>query len=1187
MAVGVSGLGLGCAGRRRRPERAAPFLPAPFVRAGPEWAAAVGPQRRHQRWTLAGRRIVETMKMRLPRLKIAALTGGLLWLATAAAPALAGTLPPPWRARTVTVPGPPLVKSVGGVPVREPPKASAEWVLVKLRQPWARRLRRGELRALEAELGGRILVSMPRLGMAAVALRPGESLSGGLARLRACPAVERAEPDYVVVPALTPNDPEFSNQWHHERILTPQAWDVTTGSPTTVIAVIDSGVDLDHPDLAAKIWTNADEIPSNGIDDDGNGFIDDVHGWDFKNDNNDPNPEPNGIDENHNGVADEVASHGTLVAGLAGAVGNDGWGTAGVDWQCKIMPIQVFDDEGMTWVAIVLEGIEYAIENGANVINLSIGAPFGTTWTDAIVQAYEAGITIVVAAGNDSAGLGDASSTWRSPVCNDGPVGQELANNYVLGVAYVDQYDRRGAYSNWDESTPRHFVDVSAPGQDIYGPAYYDPSVPGFDQYFYTNTGTSFAAPLASGLVGLLKAIFPSWGPAELIERVRSTADNIDAANPGYAGKLGTGRINCARAVGLSLPPRPPTEVRAEDTPGDEGGSITVSWTLSADDYPGGSVQSYIMMRRRFDETSFTQIATVPAGTSLYYDTAVENGVDYYYRVGAYDGQAVGWADPVGPAQARDDTPPPAVTQLVAYDTPGDGGGSITLEWTRYEPPADCAGYRIYRSNWPFDTVQGRDPIAELSGPVVRRFVDTSVIDGTDYYYAVVAFDDDGNFNPSVQPVGPVTSFPNNDFTVEPGVHFMSAPAVPADGDPASLFGNAGYIYARWDPAASDYALYRPGDQVTDLLALRLGRGFWLLAYEQFSFPIQGQAAGSGSLSVDLQQGWMQLGNPFFADMNFSQAMVQVGQTVMDVYTAEDLGYICATIYIYSHADGVYYMLSPSWGNTAQAVPVWHGFWLYCYQPCTLLLPNPSTAQAAASPAKKTPAKPAWQIKLQAVGQRASDSAVFLGAWREEQVRPAVKPPPGPTAAPRLCIVKDGGQYAALALREGRAMRWRLRLWPARGDSETLLRCDDSSLPDGYAATLVDIASGEAWDLRRQPVVHLRGSAERQLELQVTARRSGALAVTALAAVPAGRGAQISFLLSAPARVSVQIMNIAGRPIRQLQADKLCPAGENVVVWNGLDAAGRPVARGLYLIRVRATSDDGAVAQAIRHLWLR
>jgi len=244
--------------------------------------------------------------------------------------------------------------------------------------------------------------------------------------LRETPSVEYAEPNYLYKPQAVPNDPLFNQLWYlnnsgqtvHGTAGTPgadisatQAWNIETGSSGIVIAVIDSGVAYDHPDLINNVWTNRNEIPGNGIDDDHNDYIDDVHGWDFV--NNDNNPSDYSRDVYGDG-------HGTHVAGIIAAQGNNGLGTTGVMWHAQIMPLQIFDlfyvnsfAANLIQQVNILLAIAYAVENGAKIINCSFGGgPYSQFTHDQISYANQHGVLVVIAAGNGGADLiGDNNDT--------------------------------------------------------------------------------------------------------------------------------------------------------------------------------------------------------------------------------------------------------------------------------------------------------------------------------------------------------------------------------------------------------------------------------------------------------------------------------------------------------------------------------------------------------------------------------------------------------------------------------------------------------------------------------------------------------------------------------------------------------------------------------------------------------
>jgi len=282
------------------------------------------------------------------------------------------------------------------------------------------------------------------------------------------PDVEYAEPNYLRYATATPNDPFFGNLWGLDNgadtdIDAPEAWDITTGSSSVVVAVLDSGVDYNHPDLAANIWTNPGEIPGNGVDDDGNGFIDDVNGWDFVDNDNNPM---------------DTADHGTHVAGTIAATGNNSTGITGVTWTANVMVLKFIDTTGSGTVADEVAAIDYAIANGANIINASFGSfAFSDSEKDAISRAGPASILFVAAAGNES---------WDNdadPLIKNYPSSYDLDN--IIAVAASDQNDNLASFSNFGATT----VDVAAPGTDIYSAKPPDRTEIVFSDDFESGTG--------------------------------------------------------------------------------------------------------------------------------------------------------------------------------------------------------------------------------------------------------------------------------------------------------------------------------------------------------------------------------------------------------------------------------------------------------------------------------------------------------------------------------------------------------------------------------------------------------------------------------------------------------------------------------------------------------------------------
>ncbi|MFA6215547.1 MAG: S8 family peptidase [Patescibacteria group bacterium] len=368
--------------------------------------------------------------------------------------------------------------------------------------------------------------------------------------------IEFLEPNYKVKAAAFPNDPDYGLQWYLKPINAADFWSkdllVREQGRTvkqTVIAVLDTGVYLDHPDLKDKIWINKDEVKGNNSDDDKNNYIDDFSGWNFVENNNNPNP-------SFSGAYDvDAAKHGTIVSGIAAAATNNQMGIAGVSWFAQIMPLRVLDSTGAGDVYSVVQAIDYAVDNGADVINMSfVGNGFSQSLFNAIKRAYDNNIIVVAAAGNTNPALNgvDLDVTKSYPVCYDGAVNE----NMVIGVASVGADFKKSNFSSYGGC-----VDIVAPGESFYSTQVYRPGVAGFDKYYNGYwSGTSLSTPLVSGVAATIKALQPGFSADKIRNFILDSAKDVSGFNPNYKNKLGKGFLDAAKALDLALSQKLPAD---------------------------------------------------------------------------------------------------------------------------------------------------------------------------------------------------------------------------------------------------------------------------------------------------------------------------------------------------------------------------------------------------------------------------------------------------------------------------------------------------------------------------------------------------------------------------------------------------------------------------------------------------
>ena len=396
-----------------------------------------------------------------------------------------------------------------------------------------------DLAALNRSTDATTEEDLPRSDVNLVVLPPDLSVGEAVQRYETSPDVEYAEPNFLIYPTRTPDDPHFNRLWGLNNtgqtignragtsdadVDAPEAWDTWTGTRDTVVAVIDEGVDISHPDLRGNIWTNPGEVPGNGVDDDNNGYVDDVHGYDFANDDAsvyDPDP--------ISGSGDE---HGTHVAGTIAAEGDNATGVAGGSWQARIMALKFLGpNSGSTLDAV--EAINYAVKNGARISNNSwgyVGSP-SRALQDAISKADAAGHLFVAAAGNGGPdGIGDDndanSSNTNYPSSYNNP--------NIIAVAATDNRDRLASFSNYGSTT----VDLAAPGVDIAS------TLPNGSYGYYS--GTSMATPHVTGVAALLKSQNPALDDAQMKSFILNAVDTKST----LSGKvLTSGRLNAASAL--------------------------------------------------------------------------------------------------------------------------------------------------------------------------------------------------------------------------------------------------------------------------------------------------------------------------------------------------------------------------------------------------------------------------------------------------------------------------------------------------------------------------------------------------------------------------------------------------------------------------------------------------------------
>lgn len=340
-----------------------------------------------------------------------------------------------------------------------------------------------------------------------------------------------------------PNDQDLIRLKYLNQINAPAVWkDIKKPGVNSVTAIIDTGVDITHPELTRAIWTNNLEIPNNNRDDDSNGYIDDINGWNFIENTNNVRPKLIGADF-------AAGSHGTAVAGIIAAEANNIMGGAGIAYQAKILPLVALDNQGEGFTDNVVRAIDYAIAQQADVINLSlVSEAYSSDLDQAITRAWNAGLTVVVAAGNDNgiAGRGNLNLNPLYPACNN----QFSTSKSLISVASVDDQDQLSVFSDYGSNC----VDLVAPGENVYSTVPYQAGDPKFKSFWTEGfSGTSISVAMVSAAAAILKSEDRQLTPAEIRSFLIAGADTVDQVNQRYRGQLGAGRLNVKKSYDLFL----------------------------------------------------------------------------------------------------------------------------------------------------------------------------------------------------------------------------------------------------------------------------------------------------------------------------------------------------------------------------------------------------------------------------------------------------------------------------------------------------------------------------------------------------------------------------------------------------------------------------------------------------------
>ena len=798
-------------------------------------------------------------------------------------------------------------------------------------------LSKEDVQALIAATGATIKTYIEALNYYVLSLPLHLSITDALRWYRRQDVIDQAEPNYLIPLKTVPNDPDFFMQWalHNTEqtggtddadIDAAESWDIEQGQEQVVIAIIDTGVDYTHEDLAANIWQNQGEIPENGIDDDGNGYIDDTIGWDFVDASGGAEGEDFVMPDND---PMDRHGHGTHVAGIAGAVANNDIGIAGVAWNCKLMPVRAgyktSSGDGVLESDDAAQAIIYAAESGAKVVNLSWGDyQRSNLIEDAMTYATNKGALVCAAAGNEN------SNSLIYPAVSE--------NTAVLAIGATDSHDLKASFSNYGD-----WVHVSAPGVSIYS-AYLNNS-------YRQISGTSMSTPHVAGVAALLFSYFPDLSPIEAKTRIMRSVDVL----ADLSGKNSvSGRINAYSALTANY--TFPHIFSVSPNAAHEGDIVTIFGDSFGDEQGDGVVEFYPNKDAEIISWSkSTVVCRVPEGAqtgelAVITSEGDSNGIEIAILVRFYDetlieneflgtGTAQGWQaddqswlyqlpfsfpffgkqydsvyvcsngylDFTNSASSYENSTEVLKTRVMIAplwdDLITNGTAQEGEDIYIYEPSADSVCIR-----WVGERYETGDPVnvevvLHEDGRIKFNYgsgnADMSptigISGGDGYQYHVASCDGSSQLN-HVQTVLFVPKVLSFSIPLDLGWNLISLPLVPENNQVAQIMGDVnGGIESVWGYEDGVWYVYDPlNPGLSDLEVMKTGYGYWVKTTQGgLSIQIQGQMI---PLSLNLTSGWNLIGFSSLQSVPVEKALAGIEGEIESVW---------------GYKDGVWYVYDP------------------------------------------------------------------------------------------------------------------------------------------------------------------------------------------------------------------------------------------------------------------------------------